>query len=669
MTHRPHHSVIENAPLIGASVGLLLAVVPLMPHVAPWATALFGAALLARLLVNQFHLGLPPIALKVFVLAVGLAGIWISYGSLLGIEPGLGILLILVSLKMLETNTVRDFQVLILLGWFLSLCGLFFSQVLSTWLYTAIVCAILTTSLIRFHRGGAPHAFRYSARMTALLVAQAIPIVVLLFLCFPRSYGGFRFTFGNALNNVSGMSDELRPGNVAALAMSEVIAFRADFPDGTVPSLPQLYWRAGVLWRGDGLVWVRGRVAGLEPPVKRQGQGEIRQRIAMEAHGGRWLFALDRPISDVPDAHYEQGGYLRSDSPVLSLRRYEVVSRLDVRESTLVDPHRAAALQVPANVSPRVAALAKSWRAAAATDREVVDNGLRFFRTQHFVYTLQPGTYGGDALDEFLFTRREGFCEHYAAAFATLMRLAGIPARLVVGYHGGEYNRRYVIVRQSESHVWCEVWLKETGWTRIDPTNVIAPERITSGLESFLELQAAAEGRSGVGSSTMVIGLRDMLREMRLLWDSLNYQWDLRVLTFDEEAQRSFFALIALSHLDWPSLAAWNLTGSLFILALLALWFGRPGKHRPDVVRRDYDRFCGIMARLGVVRVASEGPMAFATRAAEKLPAHSDRIRSIADLYVALRYARNKAGSREYAQTLRRLRQNVRAVAARNLLP
>ena len=669
MTHRPHHSVIENAPLIGACLGLLLAVVPLMSHVAPWALALFGAALFARFLVNLYHLGLPPVALKVFVLALGLAGIWFSYGSLLGIEPGLGILLILVALKMLETNTVRDFQVLILLGWFLSLCGLFFSQVLSTWLYTALVCALLTTSLIRFHRGGAPRAFRQAARMTMLLVAQAIPIIVLLFLCFPRSYGGFRFTFGNVLNNISGMSDELRPGSVASLAMSDLPAFRAEFPDGAVPSLPQLYWRAGVLWRGDGLTWHRGRVVGLEPPISRQARGEIRQKISMDAHGGRWLFALDRPITDVRDAHFEPGGFLRTDSMVVSTRRYEVVSRLDVRETALLEQHRNAALQLPANLSPRVTALAQSWRAAASTDRDVVDSALRYFRSQRFVYTLQPGTYDGDALDEFLFSRREGFCEHYAAAFATLMRIARVPARLVLGYHGGEYNRSYVLVRQSESHVWCEVWLKETGWTRVDPTNVIAPDRITSGLESYLELQAAADGRAGAGASTMVIGLRDILREMRLLWDSMNYQWDLRVLTFDDEAQRSFFALISLAQLDWPSLAAWNLTGSVLILALLGLWLSRPGKLRRDAARRQYDRFCAIMARSGVVREPAEGPAAFAARAVGHLPAHAERIQTIADRYIRLRYARHGHAPKQERRALRALRRDVRAMATRNFLP
>jgi transglutaminase-like putative cysteine protease len=669
MSHRPHHSVIENAPLIGVSLGLLLAIIPLAPHVSPWASALCGGALLVRLLVNQFHLGLPRVAVKLFLLTIGVGGISLSYGSLVGIEPGLGILLILVSLKILETNTVRDFQVLVLLGWFLSLCSLFFSQVLSTWLYTGLVCAILGTSLIRFHYGDAPRAFRRSAQMTLLLLVQALPIVVLLLVFFTRSYGGFRLTFGNVLNNISGMSDELRPGSVASLAMSDVIAFRVEFLDGALPSLPQLYWRAGVLWQGDGLVWRRGRVNGLEPGQARQARGEVRQRISMEPHGGHWLFALDRPISNVPDAHFEAGGYLRSDSPVNSARRYVVVSRLDLHETSLLEQHRQAALTLPRVLSPRVAALAKSWRSPGGSDREVIDNALRYFRTQHFVYTLEPGTYSPDALDEFLFQRRAGFCEHYAAAFATLMRVAGVPARLVVGYHGGETNRgKYIIVRQSESHVWCEVWLKETGWTRVDPTNVIAPDRITSGLESYLELQAAAEGRAGIGSSNVMIGLRDMLRETRLLWDSLNYQWDLRVLTFDEDAQRSLFTDLALAPLRWVSLAAGNFTAMLVILAVLAVWLGRPGKLRRDAIRRQYDRFCAIMARRGLPRAASEGPISFATRAAEKFPADAPRIRTIADLYVKLRYARGADAPGEMARAMRRLRRQVRGIAAKNAL-
>lgn len=656
MTGHGHHSMIEDVPLTGVAAGLLLAVLPLLSHLAPWALALFGGALLMRLLVNRLHLGLPPVAVKVTVLALGLTGIALAYGSFFGIEPGLGILLILVSLKLLETNTVRDFQVLTLLGWFLSLCALFFSQTLGTWLYISTVGALLTASLIRFHSGPRAGDFRRSAGLTVKLLFQAIPIIVLLFVFFPRTAGGFRLNFSRVMTNVSGMSDRLEPGSVAAVAMSEEIAFRVTFPDGNAPPLPQLYWRGAVLWSGEGLSWQAGTVESIEGRIGQAVGPPVRQQIALEPHGGKWLFALDRPVGNVSDAVYKAGGYLQSVKPISSVRQYEVTSRPENHETILLHEHRRAALQLPAHVTPRVQALVESWRATTKSDREMIDSALRYFRNNRFLYTLEPGAYGSNALDEFLFERRTGFCEHYAAAFATLMRIAGIPARLVIGYHGGLINRSYIIVRQSESHVWCEVWLRDSGWQRVDPTSVIAPERLSSGLEAYLESRASAEHAGGGESSSMMAGLRDILRDVRLAWDNLSYQWDLRVLNFDEDNQQLFFALIGLSQVDWPALVTWNVTSAAGLLALLALWFSRPARIRRNATVRHYDRFCGILAAAGLAREPFEGPLTFCGRASDSFPEHASKIQRIRDLYIDLRYANKTSGAADLARAVRTLR-------------
>lgn len=656
MSGHRHHSMIEDMPLTGVAAGLLLAVIPLLAHLAPWALALFGGALLMRLLVNRLHLGLPSVAVKVTLLALGLAGIAMAYGSFFGIEPGLGILLVLVSLKLLETNTVRDFQVLALLGWFLSLCALFFSQSLGTWLYISIVCALLTASLIRFHGGPGAGNFRRSALLTAKLLFQAIPIIVLLFFFFPRKSGSFGFNFSQVLTNVSGMSDRLEPGSIAAVAMSEEIAFRVTFPDGNAPSLPQLYWRGAVLWSGEGLSWQTGTVESIEGRIGQAIGPPVRQQIALEPHGGKWLFALDRPVGNVSDAVYEAGGYFQSIKPITSVRQYEVTSRPENHETSLLQEHRRAALQLPAHVAPRVRDLVESWRAATTSDREMIDTALRYFRNGGFLYTLEPGAYGNNALDEFLFERRTGFCEHYAAAFATLMRIAGIPARLVIGYHGGLINRSYIIVRQSESHVWCEVWLRDSGWQRVDPTSVIAPERLSSGLEAYLESRASAERAGGGETSSMMAGLRDILRDVHLAWDNLSYQWDLRVLNFDDDNQQLFFALIGLSQVDWLALVTWNVTSAAGLLALLALWFSRPARIRRDATVRYYDRFCGVLAAAGVVRKPFEGPLTFCQRASDNFPEHAPKIQRIRDLYIDLRYANKRSRVAELARAVRMLR-------------
>ena len=654
---RGQHSTLATTPLTGVCLALVLATVPLLDRVAPWAVAVFAAAILLRLFVNRQRLRLPSVPLKIALLAIGLAGIAISYGGFIGIEPGLGVLLILLSLKLLETNTVRDFQVLVLLGWFLCLCGLFFSQDLGRWLYLGAVALLLGASLIRFHHAPPGGGFARPAGLALKMLAQALPIVALLFLLFPRSRGDFRLQFSRSVLGVTGMSNQLSPGSFASLTRNENRAFRVDFPDGNVPPLSQLYWRGAVLWRGEGLTWRRG----LPSMVVENRPGQligppVRQRIILEPHGGRWIFALDRPAIEVRDAEFQAGGFLESTRPIAAPLRYEVTSRPDNREAGLMPDHKIEATRKPAQISPQVKALVDSWRAGGTPDHEVAEAALRFFRKENFVYSLAPNTYGSDALTEFLFQRRSGFCEHYAAAFATLMRIAGIPSRVVIGYHGGEYNRlgNYVLVRQLDAHAWAEVWFKGEGWLRVDPTNVIAPDRISSGSESFLESQALADNAAG-GTSTGAAGLRELLREARLAWDNVRYQWDLRVVNYDEDAQQTFFNIAGLGDFAPPVIVLWIAIGALFLFGVLAWWLGRPRREGVDPLVRDYRRFCRALANAGIAREPWEGPQQFAERAAARFPRESAAIRKAAALYIAARYARQTEAAAHFRRAIREL--------------
>jgi transglutaminase-like putative cysteine protease len=652
---RGQRSTIATTPLTGVCLALVLATVPLLDKVAPWAVAIFAAAILLRLMVNRQRLRLPALPLKIVLLALGLGGVAFSYGGLVGVEPGLGVLLILLSLKLLETNTVRDFQVLALLGWFLCLCGLFFSQDLTTWLYLGAVALLLAASLIRFHRAPERGEFASSFWLGLKLLVQALPIIVLLFLFFPRSHGGFRFQFSRSLVGVTGMSDRLSPGSFTSLTQDTRRAFRVDFPDGHVPPLSQLYWRGGVLWRGEGLTWVRGPEQMAQAAPQLEGPA-TRQRILLDPHSGRWLFALDRPASEVRDATFEAGGFLQSIRPIVAPLRYDVTSRPENRETTLPDQQRSEALRKPMRISPQVQGLVDGWRAMAQNDREVVDAALRHFRKERFTYSLTPNTYGADALTEFLFERRTGFCEHYAAAFASLMRIAGIPSRIVIGYQGGSFNPNgnYVVVEQRDAHAWAEVWLKESGWLRVDPTNIVAPERLSSGFESYLESQAAEGVGAGQGSAG-VAGLRDMFREVQLVWDNLKYQWDLRVLNYDEESQQTFFAILGLG--DLPPLAnvIWLTIGVVLTAGLLGLWLRRPQHHSVDPALVEYERFCRRLAAAGVTREPWEGPKQFAERAALEFPEHAAVIRKVVALYIASRYAPRAAGLGDFRKAVREL--------------
>ena len=388
----------------------------------------------------------------------------------------------------------------------------------------------------------------------------------------------------------------------------------------------------------------------------------VRQRIILEPHGQRWLFALDRPAISVRDSTFEAGGFLQSTHPIVTPLRYDVASRPENRETWLVPDQRDEALSKPSRISARVQALVDAWRAGGASDREVVDAAMRFFRKETFVYSLDPQTYGADALTEFLFQRRSGFCEHYAASFATLMRIAGIPARVVIGYHGGEYNRigNYVLVRQLDAHAWAEVWMKGEGWLRVDPTNVIAPDRISSGSESFLASRALADN-AAAGGSTSAAGLREMLREARLAWDNIKYQWDLRVVNYDEDAQQTFFNLAGLGAFAPSLIVLWMAILALLLLALLVWLPSLARRERVEPIVRDYRRFCGALAKAGIAREPWEGPLHFAERAAAECPRHARAIRDAGAHYIAARYAREAEGEAAFRRAVRALPRFSRA--------
>jgi hypothetical protein len=272
--------------------------------------------------------------------------------------------------------------------------------------------------------------------------------------------------------------------------------------------------------------------------------------------------------------------------------------------------------------------------------RGVVSSALQFFRTQGFSYSLTPGEY--DDLDEFLFRRRVGFCEHYATSFATLMRLAGIPARLVVGYLGGEYNDlgHFFLVRQADTHAWCEVWLPEIGWTRVDPTTAVAPGRANLDLTSFLETRTAADQTGARSGAWLVLFLRSgVFTNVRFLWQTLSYEWDTRVLAFDADVQDIFLSSTRIASRGLLFLILEILLAAVALLAIYFAWMQFRARSRVDPVKLLYERFCRKIARFGVPRDLSEGPSDFALRAARILPNESNRIQQIANTYILLRYA------------------------------
>ncbi len=626
--------------LMCAALGMLA--VPLWEHAASWCVVLFVATLLGRVGLNILGLPLPRMWLKLSGLAVCAGVIWVQYGTVAAVEPAFGILLILIALKVSEARRERDWQVLTLLGLFLGLCDLFFEQDLGRWLYIGAAYVLVLTARMQAFHPTARHGLRRAGWQAVRLLGQALPLTVLFFFFFPRVYGDFRLAFGGSLLGPT-LSDKLAPGSLSSLALRTDPAFSVKFPDGYAPPASEMYWRGIVLWDGTGLYWERGGPGRqLERPTVLEGPG-IRQQIILEPYGESWLFALDRPASPVPHALYDSGGSLRRVRPIHARLAYEVISRPRNREMLPEgEMEETAALRVPARVSPAVRALAASWKAGGGDNEAITRRGLLWFRTHGFLYSLSPGAYDSPELDEFLFKRKTGFCEHYAAAFASLMRLAGVPARVVTGYQGGELNEvgHFYVIRQSDAHAWCEVWVRGQGWLRVDPTSVIAPDRVNAGLGGFIEGVAGPLASPVSPGSRAALAWRDVLRRGRQYWDNVSYQWNLRVLAYDQDGQQSFFSSLGLGWLH-PSLLLLGLALlSGIVLGVLWLWLRRAPHPRPrDPARRCYDRFCRRLARAGIPRRPAEGPLCFSQRAAGLLPAYAPALLEVGQLYAEVRYS------------------------------
>ena len=644
MNAAPDRQMIPRRPLLWLAAALLFLVPPMLASLAVWVPLVFLASLLGKFWFEKRDRRLRSRVWQIVLALVGFGAVVATYGSPQGIEPGVSLLIIVASLKILEAHTARDFHVLVMVGWVLCLCAFLMSQDLQIALCILGAFVLLNAALLQFHRRAAgPRALWPPLATSFKLLLQALPIILLLFFLFPRGTGGMRLRLVGATGDTVGFSGELSPGSVASVAGSEENAFRVQFPDGNMPPRPNLYWRGAVLWDGDGLNWTVGEGLGRARPTERTGP-PIRQTITLEPHAGRWLFALDRPLEAPPGVNLAPGRYLRSMRPVTAMRRYEVVSALNAGEHDLHPRERTRALAPPSHVSAEMRELVDSWRTETDDPRGIAQKALEFFRSGGFVYSLAPGQYlGPGALDDLLFKRKTGFCEHYAGAFATLMRLAGIPARIVVGYLGGQPNEygNYLLVRQSDAHAWCEIWLPDGGWTRVDPTSVVAPERLNIGSLRDMRTTSVDNQNEPGGTVPNNIAARTPLDELRLAWDSVSYAWDSRVLSFDVDGQREFFtkwgmdALPGLRHLLWIAVGIALLLASY--VGLLA-WAARS---RTDAVKTLYTTFCRKIARLGAERSPTEGPSDFAARAARQIPQHATLIHRIAGSYIALRYSPN----------------------------
>ena len=617
-----------------------------------WASAAVLALIAWRLLTARSGGWFPGIGTRA-VLALALVALVLArFHTLNGLAAGTTLLLLMASLKLLETRTARDELVIVGVGLFLLLAACLDRQNLArtplyglqAWLCCSALAVVACPDL----------RARAALTLAGRALLMALPLALLLFLFFPRLPGQF-WAIPRKDEAITGLSDTMSPGSIVQLTASFDPAFRAQF-FGATPPPAQRYWRGPVLHDFDGYTWRTAAQYGLHDPIHNAGTA-YRYRVTLEPNRRRWWFALDTPAQS-PDPHvlltYDY--QLLAAEPVTAVVSFEGLSYSRVLAQGSLDPAvQRLDTALPGSANPRTRALARSLRQQAGSDAAFVRAVLDYLRNGGFAYSLTPERLGANSIDDFLFNTREGFCGHYASAFVALMRAAGVPARVVTGYLGGEWNPigGYFLVRQSDAHAWGEVWLEGRGWTRVDPTAVVAPERLRRGIFDMMPEALSARERLLRGSAW----LTNLLQR----WDATNAWWTDHVVKFDYSRQMNLLERLGVRAPDTRYLG-WAFMLALCVwLALIAWYIGRSERTAgPDALARAYARLCRKLARIATPRVPHQGPLSFAEAVIAQRPDLKDPVQPLLERYAQLRYGPELPGILEQIEQFRRAVAHLR---------
>ncbi len=639
-------------------LGLCLCVIPHALRVPVWISILFFILAGWRLLAHSGRArSLDKIKLLVplFKLLMGaaiFAGIFLSYGTLLGRDAGVALLILLAGMKLVETGKERDYYIAAFIGLFLVLTNFFYSESILSALYMLLCLTVIFSALISLNDPGRYLNTGRRLGLSSALLLQAAPLMLVLFVLFPRVSGPLWGLPKDAHSGLSGLDDEMSPGMISQLTLSDAVAFRAEF-HGAVPEKAALYWRGPVLWFTDGVKWLPDEPRAAQRRARLAGPA-FRYTITLEPTDKNWLYGLEHVEAPPARAQLSHDLQIFTRSAVRERIRYTLTSYTQYQLDANSAEELRQALQLPPRYHPRTRALAQSWRSSGMDAAAIVNQALRLFNEEEFYYTLQPPLLLNDSVDQFLFDARAGFCEHYAAAFVVLMRAAGVPARVVTGYQGGTMNPvgNYLIVRQRDAHAWAEVWLAGHGWVRVDPTAAVAPARIIEGIENALP-ESLIDIPLALQNSAMA---RDLWRRLRDTLDAVNNRWNQWILAYDKQRQLLFLRHIGLGRPDWPGLLLYLSLTLALIIAGLALWLFRPPATKTDEARALYERFCARLSKLGIIRHGHEGPLDFAGRASLRRADLKLSIEKITRLYIRVRYGDQDQAMPAFRQAVQRFR-------------
>jgi transglutaminase-like putative cysteine protease len=635
-----HHLTIKNIPYEAASrasiftVGFcfLFSIFPHFIRLPFWVSGFVVVTLVWRFLQNEGILK----ALSKWIVATlvlfGGVGVLVEYQAIVGRDAALALLTVMTSLKLLESRYLRDVLILIFLCYFLIATHFLFSQSMLTAGLMLITLLVITSALVLINQRNDKISISIGVKASARLIVMSIPLMLILFILVPRIQGPLWSLSNEQRGGITGLSDTMSPGKISRLIQSNKVAFRVNFKGG-VPVQSHLYWRGPVMIRFNGTQWSQIKRSNIERLNITVFDEPTEYTVTLEPNGERWLLALDMPTQIIDDSLMNGDFQLTAKEPINDLLRYTIQSNLrfhaGLDES---EQYLQLTSQYPTNQNLKTIALGQSLARQYDNPEDIINDVLNRFRTQEYVYTLTPPALSGDIFDQFLFETQRGFCELYAGSFALLMRAAGIPSRIVAGYQGGEYNElgEYLIVRQSDAHAWTEVWIKDKGWIRIDPTAAVSPDRIELGLGEALPDEV---------SNFRIRNRNALFGNFLFRWDNLQNNWNNWVLNYDQRKQSNFLQQLGLGIDDSSDMLSAlvlmliSVTGFYWLLG----WYrARPTK--PAKLELYFNRLLKKLAKLGFERKASEDSRAFLSRIEASKLVQTTEVEVIINLYNQIKY-------------------------------
>ncbi len=618
----------------------LFSIAPHYRNLPFWVSAIVLLALGWRCLQNLGKTGELPRWVLIPLVLIGGVGVFAEYWTIVGRDAGLALLTVMTSFKFLESRRHRDMLILVFLSYFLIATHFLYSQSILTASLMFATLIVITATLITINKREENVDPKELLLTSSRLVLLSIPLMLILFVLVPRVPGPLWGLTSEQHGGITGLSDHMSPGKISNLIRSNEVAFRVEF-EGEIPAQSKLYWRGPVMAQYDGYRWSQKRRQAMNRFNLTVSEAPVKYTVTLEPNGEHWLLALDIPTQLIPDSILTEDFQLISKKEINDLMRYSMESRLGYQVGANENlKYRELTLKYPDDLNPETVALGKSLAKRFDRSEDIINEVLTMFREQEFVYTLRPPALGDNSVDEFLFGTRRGFCEHYAGSFALIMRAAGVPARVVTGYQGGEYNNvgNYLIVRQSDAHAWTEVWIENKGWLRVDPTAAVSPSRIEQGLDDAL---------SDERSIFRIQNRNPIFGKFLYNWDNLQHGWNDWVINYDQRKQRNFLRKLELGIDNWSDMvfALILLLVTVTGLFWLIVWYReRPPKAQAFEIL--FNRLLKKLSKRGIQKGPAEDTRAFLERVSGRDLPQLDQLANIVELYNRIKYGRQGPSER-----------------------